>query len=474
MNNYIINGSDELIHEAIKKFGDPVVYISSTNQLKTRANHALKVSDLFSCKYDIPIKDLSPIDSALLDKLESCEVNYLKMCDRINLYGGYQKRKDDYICHVRYWNHILKKNKVEFVIFMNIPHEGYDFILYSLCKLNSIKTFMFYHLPHRPGFTFLYLLEDINQHLPQINSKVESLKLKMTNISISDISSPLNLFLKEQLNLFEEKLIPFTGEEKGFAKSLLGNLYKKIINFMMSFRRGSLQSPINKINNFVKTNLFRDAYLDSPSSVLRTYKNLSIDPDFKEKYIYFPLHYQPELSTNPLGGQYVNQLLVVEMLSKVMPNMKIYVKDHPRSGNFFKNNIFYKSLTKLRNVNLINLDADTYKLIQYSEAVATVTGTAGLEAIIRGKPVLMFGNRFYEHAPGVFKIRTLKDLNEASNVIENSFSFELKEVLYFFKAIEEFVFEGVMDPLEEEYSTISHIKSAKKMIDLIHKKISLI
>ena len=81
----------------------------------------------------------------------------------------------------------------------------------------------------------------------------------------------------------------------------------------------------------------------------------------------------------------------------------------------------------------------------------------------------MFGNRFYEHAPGVFKINSFNDLKKAIRIINEGFSFDQKNVLYFFKALENYVFEGVMDTSEESYSNITHSETAKKMIAIINQ-----
>ena len=83
---------------------------------------------------------------------------------------------------------------------------------------------------------------------------------------------------------------------------------------MSSLNKDSQQSFSKKISNFVNGSILRDRYLDSPRSVMKKYDTLSVQPDLTKQFIYFPLHYQPELSTNPLGGHYVNQLIVVEML----------------------------------------------------------------------------------------------------------------------------------------------------------------
>ena len=56
----------------------------------------------------------------------------------------------------------------------------------------------------------------------------------------------------------------------------------------------------------------------------------------------------------------------------------------------------------------------TLELIAKSRAVATITGTAGWEALQMGKPVICFGYAWYRSFPGVFRwdglgIQTISD-----------------------------------------------------------------
>ena len=49
-----------------------------------------------------------------------------------------------------------------------------------------------------------------------------------------------------------------------------------------------------------------------------------------QPFVYVPLHLQPERSTNPLGGVFDEQYLMVGMISSELPSgWRIYVKEHP-------------------------------------------------------------------------------------------------------------------------------------------------
>jgi capsule polysaccharide export protein KpsC/LpsZ len=57
----------------------------------------------------------------------------------------------------------------------------------------------------------------------------------------------------------------------------------------------------------------------------------------------------------------------------------------------------------LPNIKLVPFEMNTYSLIQHSKFVATITGTAGWEAVSGGKSAVIFGQAWYTNFPGVFQ-----------------------------------------------------------------------
>lgn len=135
--------------------------------------------------------------------------------------------------------------------------------------------------------------------------------------------------------------------------------------------------------------------------------------DFTKKYVYFPLHLQPEMTTDVLGGKYVDQLLAIEKLSNMLPNdWHIYVKENPKQKSYMRGRYFFERLSLIPNVVFVDRTVDTYKLMESAQFVSTIIGTAAWEAITGGKNALIFGKTWFEHFPGIFRFEEVKSVEE--------------------------------------------------------------
>jgi capsule polysaccharide modification protein KpsS len=100
---------------------------------------------------------------------------------------------------------------------------------------------------------------------------------------------------------------------------------------------------------------------------------------------------------------FTNQLHVIELLAKNVPaNHKLYVKEHPymigqRPTGFNDN------LAKIPNVKIIYPLSSTKDIIARASVVATITGTAGWERLMMGRPVLVIGECLFSNFPGVVR-----------------------------------------------------------------------
>ena len=123
------------------------------------------------------------------------------------------------------------------------------------------------------------------------------------------------------------------------------------------------------------------------------------------------------------AANFSNQLYVIELLAKNIPaTHKLYVKEHPhmfgrRPADFNKN------LSEIPNVKVIYPFSSAQDLIARASVVATITGTAGWESLIMGKPVLALGECFFSNFPSVVRCTDPTHLASAfKNLIFNSSS----------------------------------------------------
>jgi hypothetical protein len=121
----------------------------------------------------------------------------------------------------------------------------------------------------------------------------------------------------------------------------------------------------------------------------------------------YPLNTEPEVALLAFGRPYRNQIETVRNLAASLPvGWKLVVKEHPNAYGY-RTTAYYHKLKQIPNVLLAGPKADTGRLIEESELVALVYGTIGLEAIIKQKPLLIFGEVPY----GVFPPNMVR-LNE--------------------------------------------------------------
>ena len=134
-----------------------------------------------------------------------------------------------------------------------------------------------------------------------------------------------------------------------------------------------------------------------------------------EKFAYFPLHVNPEASTSFYGRWFVNQLALIENIARSLPcDYKLYVKEHPY--NYSSRPLYFRrEIKKFPNVRLISPHANAVDIIKSCDLVLTITGTAGWEAIMLQKPIITFGDAYYNLFEEVIRS---KDLRELPSIID--------------------------------------------------------
>ena len=127
------------------------------------------------------------------------------------------------------------------------------------------------------------------------------------------------------------------------------------------------------------------------------------EPVDGEPYVLFPIHFQPEASTLVQAPYYLDQAALIEDISKSLPaGYRLYVKEH-LTNRGRRPLRFYRRIKDTFGVRLLGPDVDTWSLIQNASAIAVITGTMGWEGLLFKKPVVTFGDVFYNMYSGVHR-----------------------------------------------------------------------
>jgi hypothetical protein len=291
---------------------------------------------------------------------------YLDMASRIDVY--YELDVHDFINILNktfdYYYHLLTSEAVDLIIFSSMPHVGDDWLLYMTAQYLGIKTIVLYQSLFPNHFFYTFDIQDFGYFN-------QALKIRPYELISIEKKHEKEIFYMQNVKRPTYGLKDFTGHFRA----------KKLLSFLPCYKR--FRTYEKKFNR---------------------YACMSVDWD--AKYVYFPLHLQPEMTTSTLGGRYADQMLALEKLSQLLPkDWFIYLKENPIQTEFMRGRYFWDRLSLLPNIKFVPINTNTHALIQHSQFVSTITGTAGWEAITGGKNALVFGQPWYITLPGVFQYR---------------------------------------------------------------------
>ncbi|OGF64200.1 hypothetical protein A2661_00450 [Candidatus Giovannonibacteria bacterium RIFCSPHIGHO2_01_FULL_45_24] len=191
-------------------------------------------------------------------------------------------------------------------------------------------------------------------------------------------------------------------------------------------------------------------------------------------FAYYTLQMEPEISTLLHAPFHANQLVLVRQIARSLPvHFTLYVKEHPQMVPF-RPRSYYKELKKIPNVKLLAPSITSFEILPKAKLVLTITSTAGWEALFLGKPVITFGDQFYN---AISMVKKCEQIDLLPYIVEDQlrrFNFDEKELLAYIQ--------GMLEdaaPLDLSYIWEHEADLEKKravlepLADLLAKKIKL-
>jgi len=205
------------------------------------------------------------------------------------------------------------------------------------------------------------------------------------------------------------------GNSNVCLKRALRELPKPYVFPLLGRLRGDPQnyhyraSALSRVS-FISQALLIDRYFDE--------RWLDRIRSWKGTKVYIPLQAFPECTTD----YHVAQLDLIDF-PRLLPrlidaicsdsNNMVCVKEHPGMMGVRPPG-FYDSILRRQNVVLLSGDIPASSLIAETDVLVTWTGTGGLEAAIRGKPVITIGKPYYSVGESFSTITSVVDLDNAA------------------------------------------------------------
>ncbi len=358
------------------------------------------------------------LSTEIIKDFVDCENLYLTITDRLNFFPlPIKERKNAYQQLLLYWYSFFKKNPIDAIIFTATPHMGNDNIIYCVAKKLNVKTFYI----QRTLMENRILVPDDYRKINKVPAGYlkDEKKEKIIDIIGKDLYNTLygrSAWIKRSDHV----------NQKAMNKSLLFALkeylavFFRFLRFLFQGKPTSVFYLNDGCNKFIIG--FICLYMNLKVRNLRNYYSKKCTKvNWKNKFVYFPLHFQPEKSTLPEGGIFENQLLVIDILSKSVPKgWVIYVKEHPRQfekndprRRHFRDSKYYDQILSHKNVRLIKIEEDSQQLLEKAVFTVTVTGSSGWQSLLKGKPCLVFGNPWYSGCNTCYTVGSIKECQEA-------------------------------------------------------------
>lgn len=340
--------------------------------------------------------------------------NFGKILDRadVNSMLSFAERNHLLFAHLCFWHDLLIKNAIEIIIFSNTPHTPDSYGLFISAKMLKIKMISINVTPF-PGL--VYLTEPHTERILIGTSRKD--EANETYNTIDEFNS--SFFLRPDAELWYMKT-QREQEKTGFRWQRIKNALKKNLTRPRKRQKPyKLTTSEKKYRSIKRHDGFYDGSSKSALSELLvkakwSYFRHRLERELRscevsgipEKFLYFPLHYQPEATTAPGAGFFSDQHVLVDLISKYLPeDVFLVLKEHPTQlyrnswGISGRSIGYWKKISRNNKVILVSRNESSKELIEKSIGVITATGTAGYEAILQGKTALVFGKPWYLQHP---------------------------------------------------------------------------
>lgn len=201
-------------------------------------------------------------------------------------------------------------------------------------------------------------------------------------------------------------------EKPYYIQNLKSNVVRNFLSSLRFYVRMSLKYSLRKGFVYERYDkIARDNVKCCMSRFLAKYDKFEAIDTQRYEYVYYPIHYEPEATINYFGDPFLDQVDVIEKIAlSIGTKQVLIIKEHPQQPGMLVSRRFQELKEKCSNIMYLKSTVSSYDVLKKISLMVTLNGTAGLEAMILDKPVIVIGSVFYDCCKCATKCDNIRDL----------------------------------------------------------------
>lgn len=328
----------------------------------------------------------------------------------------------------------FSENKIDMVFSRIMEHGSVsDSLIFEIAKKKDIPVYI---IAMNTGFNSDGLFSILKYNSKKL---VDISHVTKNEVNYSDMFITLNSNYSSNKLLgfpFSKMIKKFLGKKNKTPKECIQWVYEYRIKYYLRSIKAYLAKDLYKIRE--ETSLYEIFRGFIYRCKLKAYYKMhSIKNIEDENFIFYPLHMEPE-AANLARATLGCQLFIIEQVSRLLPKgYFLYVKEHPdqfastqldkyyyKALHNFRNIDFYKRISMLENVKMMDIYTPSSRLIDNSKAVLSIAGSALIEAVAKNKPIIVFGDgtSCVELLSDAFVINQIGSITKSLEAIKDGFT----------------------------------------------------
>lgn len=413
-NLILVDRSLELVDDILQ---DPQICIvvlvidNETQEIEKYRNHR-QIQSIYTVAELDNLDSTQGLDFPFIRKCKGAQLRAENAMLRFEI--DYNDKKYRYYMGLAFWHTVFEENAIDTVLLSGPTHGfNYDGVLLGVAEQYEAAVYSLNTVGIHRWAAFLF---DHKRNQPIVLNNKKKI-------------APINEYLTD--GKYDMLHIWFDGNENAGASSKIGRVQQYILKQvyrLFGYYGRAILIAVMRGTFFSQRQICSSGFTISLYDTLKCYGRISSNQRFlkkrevkaslDEKYIYFPLAFEPEATTQT-KLTLESQLVIIKMLSECLPpGWKVYVKEHPHqyrlnndwfyycviNGDLFKTKRYYERICSLPNVVLVDSSYSGREMVEKSQAVANINGSVLLETVQMEKPILLFSEYHpFFHADSVLK-----------------------------------------------------------------------